>query len=143
MSEVYQTDFGGLAVALAVPMRDFDGSVIGIIASVQRLETLRQWLLPIQVPGGDLFVVDRRGQLVFHRTRTGPEELGRYATVPVVQRLLHGAEGVADLENPVEGTPALYAYRSVPALGWGGVVERRRNLALLPTPTLGLRSGAA
>jgi signal transduction histidine kinase/CheY-like chemotaxis protein len=143
MSEVYRTDFGGLAVALAVPIRDLDGSVIGIIASVQRLETLRQWLLPIQVPGGDLFVVDRRGQLVFHRTRTGPEDLGRYATVPVVQRLLHGAEGVAELENPVEGTPALYAYRWIPALGWGVVVERGKNLALQRTRTLALVSGAA
>jgi signal transduction histidine kinase/ActR/RegA family two-component response regulator len=144
MSEVYQTDLGGvLAVALAVPIRDLDGSVIGIIVSVQRLETLRQWLLPIQVPGGDLFVVDRRGQLVFHGTRTGPEELGRYATVPVVQRLLHGAEGVADLENPVEGTPTLYAYRWVPALGWGVVVERGKNLALQRTRTLAVVSGAA
>ncbi|MCI4364359.1 MAG: ATP-binding protein [Thermoplasmata archaeon] len=143
MSEVYETDLGGLAVALAVPIRDLDGSVIGIIASVQRLEVIRQWLLPIQVPGGDLFVVDRRGQLVFHRTRTGPQELGRYATVPVVQRLLHGAEGVAELENPVEGTPALYAYRWVPALGWGVVVERGKNLALQRTRTLALVSGAA
>src|SRR5260370_40536640 len=105
MSEVYQTDFGGLAVALAVPIRDLDGSVIGIIASVQRLETLRQWLLPIQVPGGDLFVVDPRGQLVFHPTRNGPEELGKDATPPVGQRPPPGAAGGADTPEPLAATP--------------------------------------
>src|SRR5260370_2542251 len=112
MSEVYQTDFGGLAVALAVPIRDLDGSVIGIIASVQRLETLRQWLLPIQVPGGALFVVNRRGHLVVHRTRTSPEERGRYATVPVVQRLLHGTTPPPPPQTPVPRPPPLVAHRT-------------------------------
>ena len=65
LSEVYETALSrALAIALAVPIRDLDGTVIGILASVQRLETLRQWLLPIEVPGGDLFVVDRTGRLL-------------------------------------------------------------------------------
>src|SRR5437773_4632826 len=103
MSEIYQTDIGHTpAVALAAPIHDVDGRVIGIIASVQRLEVLREWLLPIQIPGGDVFVVDRKGQLVFHRTRVGVQHLMDYVSVPVVRRLLEGRDGTAELVNPVD-----------------------------------------
>ena len=141
LSEVYETALSrALAIALAVPIRDLDGTVIGILASVQRLETLRQWLLPIEVPGGDLFVVDRTGRLLFHRTRVGPEHLADYAEIPVVRRLLQGVNGLAELENPVDGVVSLSAYRWLPSLGWGVVVQRADNVALQRTRTLVLVS---
>ena len=60
MSQIYETDLGhALAVALVIPIRDVDGRVIGVLGSVQRLDVLREWLLPIQIPGGDLIVIDR------------------------------------------------------------------------------------
>ncbi len=130
-------------VSLVMPIRDLDGKVIGIIGSAQRLETIRQWLLPIQVPNGDLYVVDRKGQFVFHRTRTGPEHLADFARVPVVERLLKGEEGLGELENRVEGEVGLNAYRLLPSLGWGLVVHRSKNLALLRTRQLILISGVA
>jgi signal transduction histidine kinase/CheY-like chemotaxis protein len=137
MSEIYQADIGDiLAVALAVPIHDVDGQVIGIIASVQRLDVLRGWLLPVQIPGGDVFVVDRKGQLVFHRTRVGAQHLTDYAKAPVVQRLLAGGDGMAELENPVEGEVNLSAYRWLPTLGWGVVVHRTKNVLLQRTRTL-------
>ena len=141
LSEVYETALShALAIALAVPIRDQDGTVIGILASVQRLETLRQWLLPIEVPGGDLFVVDRTGRLLFHRTRVGPEHLADYAEIPAVRRLLQGVNGLAELENPVDGVVSLSAYRWLPSLGWGVVVQRADNVALRRTRTLVLVS---
>ena len=130
-------------VSLVMPIRDLDGKVIGIIGSAQRLETIRQWLLPIQVPDGDLYVVDRKGQLVFHRTRFGPEQVNDYSRVPVVERLLRGEEGLVELENPVEGEVRLSAYRLLPSLGWGVVVHREKSLVLQRTRTLILVSGAA
>ncbi len=144
MSEVFPAARDqSLAVSLVMPIRDLDGKVIGIIGSAQRLETIRQWLLPIQVPNGDLYVVDRKGQLVFHRTRTGPDHISDYERVPVVERLLRGEEGVADLENPAEGEVRLSAFRLLPSLGWGLVVHRSKNLALLRTRQLILVSGTA
>ena len=141
LSEVYETALTrALAIALAVPIRDQDGTVIGILASVQRLETLRQWLLPIEVPGGDLFVVDRTGRLLFHRTRVGPGHLADYAEIPAVRRLLQGVSGLAELENPVDGVVSLSAYRWLPSLGWGVVVQRADNVALQRTRTLVLVS---
>lgn len=143
MSEIYQTDLGNTsAVALAVPIHDVDGRVIGIIASVQRLDVLRGWLLPIQIPGGDVFVVDRRGHLVFHRTRAGVEHLADYVNVPVVRRLLEGRDGMAELANPVDDQVNLSAYRWLPALGWGVVVYRTKNVLLQRTRTLILVSAA-
>ena len=143
MSEVYQTDLGRtLAVALVMPIRDVDEQVIGIIASVQRLDMLREWLLPIQIPGGDLFVVDRKGQLVFHRTRAGVEHLGDYVALPVVRQVLGGRTGMAELENSVDGVVNLSAYRWLPTLGWGVVVQSKKNIVLQRTRLLLTVSGA-
>jgi len=143
MSEVYQTDLGRtLAVALVMPIRDVDEQVIGIIASVQRLDVLREWLLPIQIPGGDLFVVDRKGQLVFHRTRAGVEHLGDYVALPVVRQVLGGRTGMAELENSVDGVVNLSAYRWLPTLGWGVVVQSKKNIVLQRTRLLLTVSGA-
>src|SRR2546425_132058 len=137
MSAIYQTDIGhASAVALAVPIHDVDGRLIGIIASVQRLDVLRGWLLPIQIPGGDVFVVDRKGQLVFHRTRVGVQHLTDYVSVPVVRRLLEGQDGMAELANPVDNQVNLSAYRRLPSLGWGVVVHRTKNVLLQRTRTL-------
>jgi signal transduction histidine kinase/ActR/RegA family two-component response regulator len=143
MSEIYQTDIGGaLAVALAAPIHDDDGRVIGIIASVQSLDVLRGWLLPIQIPGGDLFVVDRKGQLLFHRTRVGAAHLGDYVDIPVVRRVLQGQDGMAELANPVDDAVNLSAYRWLRPLGWGVVVHRTKNPLLQRTRTMILVSAA-
>ncbi|MFZ1059523.1 MAG: cache domain-containing protein, partial [Candidatus Rokuibacteriota bacterium] len=144
MSEVFQSSRdGALVVGLTVPIRSQEGRVIGIIGSFQRLEVIRQWLLPIQIPDGDLYLVDRKGQFIFHRTRIGPERLSDYARIPVVERLLRGEEGVAETGNPAEGQVRLSAYRLLPSLGWGVVVQRDKNLALLGARTLVLVSGTA
>lgn len=143
LSEIYQTDRGHtLAVALVMPIRDVDDKVIGIIASVQRLDVLREWLLPIQIPGGDLFVVDRKGQLVFHRTRVGVQHLGDYTNLSVVRQVLEGRTGMAELENSVDGVVNLSAYRWLPTLGWGVVVQSQKDIALQLTRTLFIVSGA-
>ncbi len=142
VSEVFVSAGSGVpVVALAVPIRDLKGKVIGIIGSSQRLDVIRQWLLPIKVPGGDLYLVDRKGQFVFHPTRTGPGHLSDYARVPIVGRLLRGEEGVLEQENPVEHDVRLAAYRPLPSLGWGLVVQRNKNLALQRMHTLILGSG--
>jgi signal transduction histidine kinase/ActR/RegA family two-component response regulator len=143
MSEIYQTDIGGAsAVALAAPIRDDEGRVIGIIASVQSLDVLRGWLLPIEIPGGGLFVVDRKGQLLFHRTRVGAQHLRDYVDVPVVRRVLEGRDGMAELANPVDGVVNLSAYRWLRSLGWGVVVHRTKNPLLQRTRTMILVSAA-
>ena len=144
MSAVYPSARDqALIVSLVAPIRDLDGKVIGIIGSAQRLETIRQWLLPMRIPGGDLYVVDRKGQFVFHRTRTGRDQLLDYARIPVVEHLLKGQEGVAETESPVEGEVRLNAYRQLASLGWGLVVYQGKDLALQRTRTLILVSGAA
>src|SRR5882672_2784524 len=143
MSDVYETDLGHtLAVALVIPIRDVDARVIGILASVQRLDVLRDWLLPIQIPGSDLFVVDRKGQLVFHRTRTGAEHVGDYVNLPVVRHVLEGRTGVAELENSVDRVVNLSAYRWLPTLGWGIVVQSQKDVAVQRIRMLLIASGA-
>ena len=133
---------GEPTIVLAVPIRGLHGEVIGIIASGQRLAVIRDWLLPIKVPGGGLYIVDRKGQFVFHPTRLGPEHLSDYARVPIVGHLLHGEDGVIEGENPVEKDVRLTAYRQLPSLGWGLAVYRSRDLAVRRMHMLILASGA-
>ncbi len=132
-----------LLVVLAAPIRNPNGRVIGILGVGQRLQVIRDWLLPIEIPGGDFYVVDRKGQLVFHRTRTRPEQVADYARVPAVQRLLAGETGIVEAEDPVEGEVRLSAYRTLPSLGWGVVVYRSKNLALENVRTLTLLATGA
>jgi signal transduction histidine kinase/CheY-like chemotaxis protein len=134
---------GQPSIVLAVPVRNLEGKVIGIIGSGQRLDVIRQWLLPIRIPGGGLYVVDRKGQLVFHPSRTGAQHLSDYAHVPTVEHLLRGDEGVVEGENPVEHDVWLSAYRQLPSLGWGLVVYRSKDFALQRIRTLMLASGTA
>jgi len=145
VSEVFRVAAAdqSLAVALVAPIQGLDGKVIGIIGSAQRLDVIRQWLLSTEVPDGGLYVVDRKGQLVFHPTRTRPEHLSAYARVPVVERLLRGEEGIAETQNPVEGQVRLSAYRRLPSLGWGLVVYREKNRALQHNRTFILVFGTA
>jgi len=144
VSEVFVTAANQApGIALALPIRDPDGNVIGIIGSSQRLDVVRQWLLPIQVPNGDLYLVDRKGQLIFHRSRVGREHLSDYSRVAPVERLLKGEEGVAETENPVDGEVRLTAFRRLPSLGWGLVVYQEKNLALQRVRHLMLISGVA
>jgi PAS domain S-box-containing protein len=145
VSEVFESAAAGraLLVVLAVPVRSPDGQVIGIIGAGQRLQVIREGLLPIEIPGGDFYVVDRKGRLVFHRRRARPEQVADYAGVPVVQRLLAGETGIVEAENPVEGEVQLSAYRTLPSLGWGVVVHRSENLALANMRTLTLLTTGA
>ncbi len=145
ISEVFPiaTPDRSLVIALAVPVRDEAGRVLGILGVHQRLDLIREWLLPIRIPDGDLYVVDGKGRFVFHRTRTGPEQLGDYARVPAVQKVLRGEEGIAEVKNPVEGESRLVAYQPLPALGWGLVVQRDKDLTLRPTRHLILVSVGA
>ena len=143
MSQIYETDLGhALAVALVIPIRDVDQQVIGVLASVQRLDALREWLLPIQIPNGDLIVIDRQGQLVFHRTRTGAPHLGDYRELPAVRRLLEGHQGMEELANSIDGGVSLSAFRWLPALGWGVVVQTKKDVALQRTRVILVASAA-
>src|SRR3989442_3102320 len=138
VSEVYESAAAdrALLVVLAAPVRNADGRVIGIIGVGQRLQVIHEWLLPIEIPGGDFYVVDRKGQLVFHRTRAKPEQVADYAHVPAVQRLLAGETGIAETQDPVEGEVRLTAYRTLPSLGWGVVVHRSKSVVLHRMHTL-------
>src|SRR5712691_11611827 len=138
VSEVYESVAAdrALLVVLAVPIRNPAGQVIGIIGVGQRLQVVREWLLPVEIPGGDFYVVDRKGQFVFHRTRARPEQVADYARVPEVQRLLAGETGIVESENPVEGEVRLTAYRTLPSLGWGVVVYQNKDRALEYVRTL-------
>lgn len=134
---------GEPSIVLAVPVRSVEGQVIGIIGSGQRLNVIREWLLPIRIPGGGLYVVDRKGQLVFHPSRMGAQHVSDYAHVPTVERLLRGEEGIVEGEDAVEHDVRLSAYRQLPSLGWGLVVYRSKNFALQRIRTLILASGTA
>ncbi|PYO03446.1 MAG: hypothetical protein DMD91_01200 [Candidatus Rokuibacteriota bacterium] len=144
VSEVYESaaEDRALLVVLAVPIRNPAGQVIGIIGVGQRLQVVREWLLPVEIPGGDFYVVDRKGQFVFHRTRARPAQAADYAHVPAVQRLLAGETGIAETQDPVEGEVRLIAYRTLPSLGWGVVVHRSKSGVLHRMHTLVLVAAA-
>jgi signal transduction histidine kinase/CheY-like chemotaxis protein len=127
---------GEAVVVIALPIHDVDGRVIGIMGAAQPLDVIRSWLEPIHIPNGDMYVVDQKGRLVFHRLKSGVGHLDDYVDLAVVRRLLAGEEGVAETETPHEQQVWLSAYRRLPSLGWGLVVRREKNAALLRARTV-------
>jgi len=89
--------------AVAVPIRNDDGKVSGILVLQVRLDTFFGWLKAIEIgPEGFAYVVDPEGQLAFHSKFPGRNEIVKFSAVPAVQRVLRGSRSVEVTFDPVE-----------------------------------------
>src|SRR5260370_909079 len=135
---------GFLARSIQLEKRDYliqnDAIARSVGASIEareagHLDVLRAYSgrLPLQEAVRRRDRARALGHLLFHRPRTGPDHVADYAATPVVRSLRQGLNGVAEMEDPVERIISLSAYRWLPTLGWGVVVQRAKNLALQRT----------
>ncbi len=70
---------------------------------------------------GFAYIVDRKGQIVYHPKYSSVGPIVDYSEVPAVQKLLSGETGIGILSNPIERTERVSAYELVPTYGWGVV----------------------
>lgn len=109
--------------AVAVPVRDRDGGVTGILVLQVRIEKPVEWIGSAAVgPQGSIYVVDSNGRLVFgrlafHSRRPEHLEIADLSKTPVVQKLRRDGRGVEIMFDPVDREQAIVAYAAVPGYG--------------------------
>jgi len=126
VSPIYKRSIGPLEKVLAVPVpvRGSDDRVLGILVLQVRLEAFFEWARTLDVgPGGFVYIVDSKGQAVFHPGIPAQGEIVDLSQDPVVRQLLRGAAGIDVGVGPVSGKQQVFAFAPV-THGWGIVAQQ-------------------
>ncbi len=117
--------------AVAVPIRNATGGVVGILVLQIRVQSLLEWINTIDTGRkGFVYLIDSKGQMAFHsrdRDRSGITDL---SGTPVAKKLLRGEHGVETGLDPVENEESIVAYAPVPGYGWGVVSQQPLRASL-------------
>lgn len=118
-----------LTVALASPVRDSNGRLLGIIVVGYTLDQLQRFVARFaRQQGIDLTVTDQRG-VIIARPGGAPGGLVSRSTDLRVREALAGRSGTNDGDMNAGGETVLSAYAPVPEIGWTVVAELPRERA--------------
>jgi signal transduction histidine kinase len=128
-------------IAVAVPIFDTleENKVLGILVLQIRVEVFSALTQNLDLGEKSLvYIVDQKGQLVFHPRLNEEERIIDLSGVDAVRWLWKNLSGVGISYNAVENEKRYVAYNSVPKFGWGVVVGQEiraafaaRNFAFL------------
>jgi signal transduction histidine kinase len=117
-------------IAVAVPIKTENQSVIGILVLQLPLNALLEWVKGIDVgPSGFVYIVDRVGRIATHPKFALDRDVIDFSTVPSVRKALSGQRGIEVAWNPIEKEERLTAYEPVPGYGWGVIVQEPTSTA--------------
>ncbi|TSC55429.1 MAG: Multi-sensor signal transduction histidine kinase [Parcubacteria group bacterium Gr01-1014_18] len=117
-------------VSIAIPIKS--DKILGILLLTIKLDAIVAWSKNIDVgPAGFVYIVDRKGHLAAHPTLSAEGDIVDYFSVPTIQRVLKGEQGVEVLFNPIENEERITAYAPVPDYGWGAIVVQPTRIAFI------------
>jgi signal transduction histidine kinase len=117
-------------IAITVPIKADDQSVLGILVLQIRLDTLVEWIRAIEVgPSGFVYVVDRKAHVAAHPKFQDSGKEVDFSAVPAVQKALRGERGIEAAWNPVEKEERIVAYEPVPDYNWAVFVQQPASAA--------------
>ena len=106
-------------IATAIPIKAEKEKTVGILVLQVRLDALVEWSKSINIGGaGFVYFVDNKGRLAAHPKIPLQNDILDYSSVPVVQKVLRGQNGVQISFNPLEKEERIAAYAPVPRMGW-------------------------
>lgn len=131
-TEVYTGDDSLPAVSLLIPVSGDATDRRLVLAAEVSLRRIQGEILRTRVgPGGDAFVVDRRGRVIAATDERLVRSFADYSANPIVALSAGGQlSGSSDFVD--EGREMLGAYAPAPALGWTVVVQEPKDDALAP-----------
>ena len=116
--------------AIAIPIKVKE-QVIGILVMQPAEDFIKQAVSSIDIGTGHLYVVDKKGALIYHSEQS-IDRIIDFSKVPVVQRVMKGMEGVERIIDPLHNVPMLSSYHPMEEWGWGVVVDRHLDEVLAP-----------
>lgn len=149
VSEVYQRNANPkpLVVAVAIPMRNEEGTLLGVLVLQHRLDSLTAWFKRIQFgANGYVYLVDHTGTVAAH-AHIDPQASLReeYAQLPLILTGLRGTAGAGTFRDPLSGVLMIAAVEPVVLTRhhWLAVACQPKSLAYEPAFLLRLRIGGA
>lgn len=135
VSEVYQTAVAPhqLVAAIAVPLKDPHGKVIGVLMAPYDVATIGGWLQKI-VPLGSarsIVVVDQAGHILAQPGIDSFKPVVDLSTFEPVARVRAGQAGQGSFQR--NGDQLLVAYAPMPDVGWGALAELQGQSISLST----------
>jgi signal transduction histidine kinase len=122
---------GSLAMDIAVPVNDRQGSHVGAIVAKVDLDVVNEMTSSMKPMGsGEVFLVDHRGLVIGHRDRRRVLR-DRVSMLPGVGSVTGGHSGVG-VYRDLSGVQVVGAYQWVPRLRWGLVAQVPRGEAFAP-----------
>lgn len=114
---------GGLSVALAMPAGQ------RVIIGEFELDNLTRFLKRIStIPDQNIFVLDRRGQVIADQSETYTAQQLNLSNLPLVRQGLQGSSAVTGTFK-LEGRPMIGSVQRVPSLDWLVLVAQPRERA--------------
>jgi PAS domain S-box-containing protein len=131
ISTVFRQILGAkaLAVAVAVPIFDQRGHVIGILANAQRLDFLADTIRRITLETyTGVMVIDSAGNIIYSNTRPYTAGITRLPALAFVRKAMReGRNQIEAHESPNGAGPVLYTVNPVAEIGWTVIVEHKKK----------------
>ena len=145
VSEVYKRHAQPrlLVVAVAAPIRETNGAVLGVIVFQYRLGEVSDWLRSVRIgDSGEVFIIDHTGTLAAHPDTNldlEAREFDEYADIPAVRQALANLELTTNYFDPLADRAMVASFRSVPVHGrsWVVVAQQPLDEAMAPVRRLG------
>ncbi len=116
--------------AVAMPMRDLDGAVAGILVLQIRMETILDWVSSASLgPGNVLSVVDQKGQLVFRSDRQSQSVEG-FSDLILAEKQRQTDGGAFIGYDPEKMEDEIVSYAPVGDYGWHVIIKQPTSSSL-------------
>lgn len=110
-------------VAIAVPLKSAD-KILGALILQVPTDHFLDYSRNVDVGSmGLAYFVDSNGKIIAHPKFSSQQELVDFKSVPVVQQVLRGEEGVSVSYNPMERENEVTAFKQIKKYGWSVLAE--------------------
>ncbi len=117
--------------AVATPVKNPTGRVVGILVLQIRIENLLEWVKAVDLGTDEfIYIVDSNSRVAFHSRQQQQQEIVDMSATPIAGRLRRGEQGVEVGFNAGEGEDTITSYAAVPGYGWGVVVQQPTRASL-------------